>query len=242
VYINGLGHGRRPDYGYYYEAIEAMSFAPTVEKVLIIGFGAGSITEAILKMRDVRNITLVELSHALIKNLTRLSLFEEMLSDPRINLIIDDGRRFLLRSEDQFDLILIDPLRSTTAYSNNLYSHQFFELINRHLASGGVFMVWMNEHRVMPKTVLSVFNHVRKYTSFCLASNMPFIRNKKRQETLLLSFSPRERESILKIDAGSYLGDQVFVENLTSGYPINQDWKPICEYYLGLRVKEKYFY
>jgi spermidine synthase len=238
-YINGLGHGYRPGYGFYYETIEAMSFAPKVENVLIIGYGLGAITEMILKANDLRNITLVELNGTLIKNLKKIPLFEEMLADRRIDLIIDDGRRFLLRSQQKFDLILLDPLRTTTSYSNNLYSHQFFELANQHLNQGGVLMVWMDEHKVMPKTILSVFDQIRMYNVFCLASNAPLRINNERREDLLNSFSLQERKHILK--NYKYLGSRAYIEAVTDKYPINQDWKPVCEYYLGLIVKERFF-
>jgi len=61
-------------------------------------------------------------------------------SDSRVKLIIDEGRRFLLRTNEKCDLILIDPIRTTTSYSNNLYSNQCFQIINQHLTPGGAFL------------------------------------------------------------------------------------------------------
>ncbi len=238
-YINGRAHGGRPGYWFYYEAIEAVSFAPKIKNVLLIGYGTGSITETILKVDEVRKITLVELNRTLIRNLEKMPLFKEMLSDKRIDLIIDDGRRFLLRTGQKYDLILIDPLLTTTSYSNNLYSRQFFLLAKRHLNKGGIFMVYTEEHRVMPKTALSVFEQVRLYDFFLLASDMPFKRNLERREKLTARFSPQVREKLAeKYGPHTFLGDQAYVGRISGGYPINQDWKPVCEYYLGLQVKD----
>jgi len=237
-YINGLGHGGRPGYGFYYEAIEGLSFARQVENVLIIGFGTGSITEMMLKMNSVRKVTIVELNLALLRNLEKMPLFRELLHDDRVEVIIDDGRRWLLRTDERFDLIQIDALRATTAYSNNLYSRQFFQLAARHLNEGGVFMVWMDEFRVIPKTILTAFDHVRVYDFFCLASNVPFVRNDEVRRELLADFSPAER---LKIATqGEYIGDERFVEEITVGYDVNEDWKPVTEYYLGLRMENSF--
>ena len=237
TFINGLGHGFRPGYGFICITIEAASFAPKVENVLIIGYGLGTVTETILKMKDVRKVTIVELSNTLIKNLKKMPFFAEMLADSRIDLIIDDGRRFLLRTHEKFDLILLDPLRTTTSYSNNLYSHQFFELTHKHLNQGGVIMVWMDENRVLPKTMLSVFDQIRMYNNFCLASNAPLRINHERRKDLLNSFSPQVQQRILK--NYQYLGGRDYIEAVSEGYQINQDWKPVCEYYLGLKMKEK---
>src|SRR3990172_1971769 len=99
-----------------------------------------------------------------------MTLFDRMLADPRIDIVIDDGRRFLLRTSGKYDMIFVDSQRSTTAYSNNIYSRQFFEMVRDHLTENGVFMLWMDEHRVMSRTLASVFGHVRKYRFFALAS------------------------------------------------------------------------
>ncbi len=237
-YINGMGHGGRPGYGFYYEAIEGLSFAQQVENVLIIGFGTGSITEMILKMNSVRKITIVELNPTLLKNLEKMPLFRKLLREDRVEVIIDDGRRWLLRTDEKFDIIQIDALRSTTSYSNNLYSRQFFELASRHLNEGGVFMVWMDEYRVIPKTILAAFDHVRVYDFFCLASHVPLVRNDEVQRELLADFSLEERLTIAT--QGTYVGDERLIESVTVGYRVNEDWKPVTEYYLGLRIENSF--
>ena len=242
-YINGLPHGSRGiHFGHQIEVIEAVSFASKVENVLIIGFGAGDGMRTVLNMEEVRNVTVVELNDTLMKNVGKIPVIKEDLSDPRVNLIIDDGRRFLLRTQEKYDLILIDPIRVSTSYANNLYSNQFFEIINQHLVPDGVFMVWLNEHKVLPKTLHSVFDYVEMYKFFCLASSSPLKKNDERGRRLTAAFSPVEQEGFiqLKIDRGGiYMGDERFVKSLTEGYPINQDWKPVTEYYLGLDDWEK---
>jgi hypothetical protein len=39
--------------------------------------------------------------------------------------------------------------------------------------------------------------------------------------------------------SGRYEGDQSFIRELTGPYPVNRDMKPVCEYYLGLALREK---
>lgn len=240
LYINGLIHGIRPVYIFSYETLEAVTYSEKVKNILIIGYGAGSITEAVLKMDDLGKVTLVELNDSLIRNMKKISFFRDMLTDDRLELIIDDGRRFLLRTNKKYDLILIDPLRSTESYSNNLYSRQFFELVNQHLNEGGIFMAWMDEYRVIPKTILASFNHVRVYNFFCLASNKPFVRNDEQRNRFFNNLSPQAQSAIMTlVDRESKnVGDRAHIEKLVSGYPINQDWKPVTEYYLGLKMKE----
>ncbi len=238
-YINGLHHGGRPGLSFIAQAVEGVHFAKKVENVLIIGFGTGTITETILKTEGLKKIILVELNATLIKNLRKIALFKNVLNDRRIELINDDGRRYLLRSEKKFDLVLADPLRSTTSYSNNLYSHEFNKLVEQHLTPGGVFVVWMDEHRVIPKTIASAFSHVRMYNFFCLASDASFKSNDDRRTKLLDRFPLLQRKKIVKKII--YLGDQQYIQNQSDNYSINHDWRPVSEYFIGLKIKEKYW-
>jgi len=235
-YINGSGHGNRLNYGYVYETIEAMSRSPKLERVLVIGYGAGTTVETILKSDEVGELVLVELNATSLANLRKMPLFDNMLRDPRIRLIIDDGRRYLLRNSEKFDLITMDPLRSTTVYSNNLYSADFFRLVQDHLKPDGVFLTWQDEHRVIPRTLSSVFEYLEMYKYFCLSSNSPLQTRHAMRQKLIDSFTPTERELVLANQG--YLGDRSYVEALTRGYPINRDWEPWTEYYIGLKARE----
>jgi predicted membrane-bound spermidine synthase len=236
-YINGLGHGVRPGTVYMMMTIEALTYSPSLENVLIIGYGAGSITEMVRDHEEVADITVVELNASLLRNLRKMEIFNRMLDDQRQEIVIDDGRRYLIRSERSFDLILMDPIRSTSSYSNNLYSREFFELVATRLRPGGVLMVWLDNRRVLPRTISTVFPYMRWYTNFCLASDRPLRADNGRREIILSRYTGKTRETIDRA-ADQYWGDQTLVERATKGYPINEDWRPVCEYYLGLRLRE----
>ena len=241
-YINGLVHGGRPNPAFYAEAIEALSFAQDAQNILVIGFGTGSFVEVMERLPGARKITLVELNDTLMRNLRRIPLFHNMLSDPRLDVIIDDGRRYLLRTDEKFDMVLIDPLWSTTAYSNNLYSHQFFTMVRQHLRPEGVFLVWTDELRVIPKTVHSAFPHLRFYSmpprfGFTIVSASALKRDEARRGPVIATFPPEMQEQIRR-EAISYLGDSAYVEALSRGLPINEDRRPVCEYYLGLKIRQ----
>ena len=173
TFINGSAHGGRPVYAFYYEIIEAMSWAQKLTNALVIGFGTGSLVETLLMSEEIKEVVLVELNSTLIANLRRLPLFDHMLSDPRVRLIIDDGRRYLLNNEEKFDLITTDPLRTTTAYSNNLYSENFFHLVDKHLNPGGVYLAWQDEHHVVPKTLASYSPILKCSGPFASAPTLP---------------------------------------------------------------------
>jgi spermidine synthase len=231
-YINGQAHGGRPGICFYREAVEALNYAPRAENVLVIGFGTGSIVEAVLKLPEVRRVTLVEINRTLLTNLSKMEVFRNTLTDPRLAVVIDDGRRLLLQRPDRYDLILIDPLRTSTAYSNNLYSQEFFALAGQRLTPGGIFLAWTDEFSVLPRTLASAFRHVRLYNYFCLASDGAFQLHPERQPVILAGFSPNDRDEIEGFGA-KFVGDERYLAENGSPAAINHDWRPNCEYFLG---------
>lgn len=232
TYLNGQRHGGRPNPSFYVEAAEAAAFARSVRRVLFIGYGTGSTLEALLGLPEVEEVVLVELNETLMHNLKRAPLFQGLLADPRIHLIIGDGRQYLLSNAESFDMILLDPLRSATAYSNNLYSNEFFTLVGEHLNAGGLMMLWQDEFDILPRTVASAFPHIRQYSYFLLASGSPFIEVPSRRKTIIQAFDSETRKTIERYLAKLPPAKTLVTEAPPEG-PINTDWKPRTEYYLG---------
>jgi len=233
-YIQGNQHGGRPGHWYNYQAIEAMSLAPRIDNVLVIGYGTGSTVETLLKSPEVKKITLVELNRTLIKNLRKIPLFDKMLADPRVELVIEDGRRFLLRSREKYDLVLMDPLRSTTVYSNNLYSRDFFRILKERLAPQGVFEMWTDEYDIILYTLVSEFSDVRIYGTFFVVSNCYLEMNNNRLFHLVLATWPQNPGTYETLRRGGHMRYLGLAKGFSrEGAVINTDWRPHAEYFLG---------
>jgi SAM-dependent methyltransferase len=236
-FINGQGHGYRPGPVFLAEAFAALGHAAAPRRVLVIGFGAGTITDAALMTGEAERVTVVELSESLLANLRPLAPVARAFNSPLVRFVSDDGRRYLQRSTEAFDAILMDPLRTTTAYSNNLHSVEFFALAARHLAAGGVLMVGgLDGGPIVPRTLLAQFPHVRAYPSFCLAAQRPLRLNEARFERLLAQVSDEYR-GIIRDITGDTIADEALAQ-ATAGAPVNRDWRPASEYYLGALLME----
>jgi predicted membrane-bound spermidine synthase len=69
--------------------------------------------------------------------------FRGIVDDPRVHIVDDDGRRYLLRSGRQFDVITIDPPPPIEAAGSSLlYSTEFYDIVKAHLAPGGILQQW----------------------------------------------------------------------------------------------------
>jgi spermidine synthase len=67
-----------------------------------------------------------------------------LLQSPQSHLVIDDGRLFLERTSEMYDVIAIDPPPPVEAAGSSLlYSKEFYTLIKRHLRPGGILQQWL---------------------------------------------------------------------------------------------------
>ncbi len=68
---------------------------------------------------------------------------EKLLKDPRAKIIIDDGRRYLKRTNELYDVITVDPPPPPQAAGCSLLmSKEFFGAVKSHLKKGGIFQIW----------------------------------------------------------------------------------------------------
>jgi len=96
---------------------------------------------------------------------------EGMLKNPNGKIVIDDGRRFLNRTNEVFDVITIDPPPpAEAAGSSLLYSEEFYDLIKKHLKKEGILQQWFasNELKIIQAVARSIANsfpYVKVYIS-----------------------------------------------------------------------------
>ncbi len=68
----------------------------------------------------------------------------QLMASPNSHIVIDDGRRFLERSDQKFDVIAIDPPPPVNAAASSLlYSEEFYATAKRRLAPGGILAQWL---------------------------------------------------------------------------------------------------
>ncbi len=181
VSVNGQGHSWLPFAGIHSRlgALPAVVH-PSPREVAIIGLGSGDTGWSAGCRTETEQITVFELCSPEKRLLTQLSSqrklpnLREFLADPRLNIIVADGRNALLRDDKRYDLIEADATRPTSAYSGNLYSVEFFQLCSQKLKPGGIMCSWMPTKRVY-RTFCEVFPHVLDFNSgaILIGSNTP---------------------------------------------------------------------
>jgi spermidine synthase len=179
VFVNGLGQSVLP-YGGIHTVLGLLPalIHPDPQDVVVIGLGSGDTVFAAAARREVQRLVAVEVIGAQRETLERMAGLHSyagltaVLGDPRIEHLVDDGRAFLLQSSRRFDIIEADALRPTSAYSGNLYSREYFELLRSRLKTGGLAVTWAPTEHVL-HTFLTVFPYAMAFGPVLVGSSEP---------------------------------------------------------------------
>jgi spermidine synthase len=149
-----------------------MLLHPAPRRVLVIGFGAGGTAWSLSRYAALQQLDIVEFVPGVIR---AARFFPEVnhgvLTDPRVRVIIDDGRNYLLVTPQTYDVLSVDTLDPKHAGNGNLYTREFYELSKRVLRPGGIFVQWLPYHQVdnaSLKMIARTFQHVYPHATLWL--------------------------------------------------------------------------
>ncbi|MDA0329288.1 MAG: fused MFS/spermidine synthase [Gemmatimonadetes bacterium] len=115
------------------------------KSVLVVGFGAGVTAGTFVTHPGIERIVIAEIEPLIVRQAS--SYFTEannaVLDDPRVEVVFDDARHFLLTTDERFDLITSDPIHPWMKGAAALYSEEYFRLASKHLNEGGVITQWV---------------------------------------------------------------------------------------------------
>jgi spermidine synthase len=110
---------------------------------LVICFGMGT------TFRSLHSWGIPVTAAELVPSVPRLFAYyhsdaQAILDSPLSRIVIDDGRRYLERTPDQYDVITIDPPPPLPAAGSSLlYSEEFYAVVKQHLRAGGILQQWL---------------------------------------------------------------------------------------------------
>jgi len=175
-----------------------------------------------------------------------------VLASPNAHVIVDDGRRFLERTSQTFDSIIVDPPPPVPAAGSSLlYSKEFYVLVKQHLRTGGIFQQWLPEGDAQTQSAVAhalkdSFPYVRVFgypgdTGLQFLASMSPIAIRTPAELVermpanaiadLVEWAPqRTAESLLRIPVSNELTLDTIIRR-SPGTPVLQDDRPVNEYY-----------
>ncbi len=127
------------------------------KSVLVIGCGAGVTAGAVAISPLVERVTIVDIE-PLVPRVARQyfgAVNHEVLNNPKVRVVVDDARHFLLTSKDKFDAITSDPLDPWVKGAATLYTKEFFDAARAHLNPDGVMTLFVQLYESSPEAVKS---------------------------------------------------------------------------------------
>lgn len=222
------------------------------QDALVVCFGMGT------TFRSLRSwgipVTVVEL----VPSVPRLFGFfhkdaDEVLSSPLSHVVVDDGRRYLERTDKQYDVITIDPPPPVQAAGSSLlYSEDFYKVVKQRLRQGGILQQWLpggdlQDFAAVARALrdsfpyVRVFAYTRQWGYHFLASQQP-LHNWTAKE-LVQHMPPAAAADLMEWGPGKdpefvldhLMHNELPVQELITWSPRTpavSDDRPINEYYL----------
>jgi spermidine synthase len=132
-------------------------FHPNPRSVLVVGCGAGVTAGSFVMHPGIQKIVICEIE-ALIPRVVATNFAKQnynVVKNPRVQVVYDDARNFVLTSKEKFDIITSDPIHPWVKGAATLYTKEYFEMCREHLNPGGFVTQWVPLYESNPGVVKS---------------------------------------------------------------------------------------
>ena len=134
---------------------------PKPKTALVIGLGSGVTAGAALS-HPLERVDVVEISAEVAQAARRFfaKANKRALDDPRLRLIVSDGRNHIALTRERYDVIISEPSNPWMAGVSALFTRDFFLLARERLTPGGLFCQWAHVYNMSErdlKTVIASF-------------------------------------------------------------------------------------
>ncbi|GLH64029.1 polyamine aminopropyltransferase [Parageobacillus sp. G301] len=135
---------------------------PNPENVLVVGGGDGGVIREVLKHPSVKKVTLVEIDGKVIECSKKyLPEIAGKLDDPRVEVKVDDGFMHIAKSENEYDVIMVDSTEPVGP-AVNLFTKGFYAGIAKALKEDGVFVAQTDNPWFKADLIRNVYRDVRE--------------------------------------------------------------------------------
>ncbi len=168
LYINGQEQFSTFDEEKYHEPLvhPALNLTRNAESVLILGGGDGLALREVLKYKNVKKVTLVDLDSVM----TQLASNHPVLThinnhsflDPRVNVKNQDAFHFLDQNVNLYGVIIVDLPDPDSIDLMHVYSLNFYTLLKKHLIKDGVLVTQATSPYFAKDAFLCILKTVKK--------------------------------------------------------------------------------
>ncbi|PKQ15119.1 MAG: hypothetical protein CVT67_11035 [Actinobacteria bacterium HGW-Actinobacteria-7] len=222
-------------------ALLPMYSSRSIDEVLIVGLGTGLTSKAALDA-GAGELDTVEINRS-VADASRYFVGDQVANDPRAEIHFTDARNYLFRSGTTWDVISSEPSYPLSTHVSHLFTREFYQLVDEHLADGGAFCQWIPRYLLtdedtlmMLKTFVDVFPN-----SYVWGSNQGAdeavdmmligIKGDTPVDTQAVESKVRAAAKLTNLDFALFAtADEVRAATADPTIPLNTDDRPLLEF------------
>jgi spermidine synthase/MFS family permease len=159
---------------------------PAPRRALVVGLGTGTSAGWLGAVPGMEAVDVVELEPAVVEVARACApVNRDVLSNPRVQVILGDAREVLPTGSTQYDLIASEPSNPYRAGISSLFTVEFYQAVAQRLTDEGLFLQWVQAYSVDAETIrtiygtlAAVFDHVETWETK-LGSDMLLVAAKR---------------------------------------------------------------
>jgi spermidine synthase len=133
------------------------------KRVFVLGTGSGMTLGATSVHPSVEQITLAEIEPKVLGVARTFGIYNHyVLDNPKLRIVFNDGRNFLMTTKEKFDVITADPIHPWFSGAGYLYSAEYLKLAAEHLNPGGIVCQWLPIYELTEENLKSVVKTLRE--------------------------------------------------------------------------------
>ena len=141
-------------------------------EVAFIGLGTGLSAGAYTLLEDVKSIEVLEISPFVIRAIesTPPELNFHVMKNKKVKIIETDAFKYWTKNKKKFDIIVSEPSNPWVVGVENLFTLEFYQLVQKSLNKGGIFGQWLQTYsidfktlKIVIKTINQVFPQAQLY-------------------------------------------------------------------------------
>jgi len=244
---------------------------PESEAIFFLGVGTGITAGSALdpKYANVKKVVACELVPEVItaakKYITDFQapdgrsydLTNGLFKDPRAEVLVEDGRHYLMATDEKFDIVNADLFVPFRSGAGSLYTREHFQRAKNRLTADGVFVQWLplyqlteNEFSIIAHTMIEVFDQVSLWRhNFQPGDEVVALIGHQKGQTLPASTIDSSADKLFAVTGKDYRdldrlnlpldpqtillfygGNLTEARSLFEDYPLNTDNRPVIEY------------
>jgi spermidine synthase len=224
---NAASSGERADgapaFNYTLMSRLGYGIVPNPKSALVVGSAAGTEVEELKGLSSSLHVTGVEIDPMAVEMGKKYFSLE---TDNRTEIVIDDARRFLLRTDEKFDLVVIDTFRGLSM-PYHLSTKEYLETLKGRMEPGGVVIVNLISAPEGEKSAVFRFIHSTFSSVFKNVVALPTKDDPKSMQNIVLIASDRDLANFSQANS-----DKIYLKDVPETAPLTDEINPIEVYLL----------